>query len=123
VLLILVSFDPTPGRSPSHDLATLRRELERFDPQLAARPSLVAVSKLDLEELKEILPEFEAELAREGLPLLTFSAATREGLEELLNRVEALLDQHPLPHKPRGKPLPTHADRPHAPKAAADPEE
>jgi GTP-binding protein len=123
VLLILVSVDPTPGRSLQHDLSALKRELERFDPELAARPSLIAVSKLDLPELREALPEFEAAVAAEGLTLSAFSAATREGLDELLNRVEALLDQHPLPQKPRAKPLPTHADRPHAPPTAADPDE
>jgi hypothetical protein len=28
--------------------------------------------------------------------------------------MEALLDQHPLLHAPRAKPLPTRKDRPHA---------
>jgi GTP-binding protein len=121
VLLILVSVDPTPERSPSRDLATLRRELERFDPELAARPAMIAVSKLDLPEAREALPELQKQLEADGVSVCGFSAATREGLDELLDRMEALLDQNPLRHTPRAQPLPTRKDRPHAqPGAAVD---
>jgi GTP-binding protein len=120
VLLILISTDPTPGRSPLRDLATLRSELERFDPALAARPALVAVSKLDLPEVREALPELQQALEAEGVTVSGFSAATREGLDELLNRMEALLDQHPVLHRPRAQPLPTRKDRPHAPASAGE---
>jgi GTP-binding protein len=106
VLLFLVSLDPSPGRSLTHDLATLRRELERFDPALAARPSLVAVSKLDLPEVAEALPAFRSQLLSEGVDLLAFSAATQEGVETLLDCVEALLAAHLAPTKPREEPLP-----------------
>ena len=123
VLLILVSLDPAPERSLERDLATLQRELARFDPELAARPALIALSKLDLPEVREAQAEFEAKLAAQGIALTAFSAATREGLEPLLDRIEALLAEHPLPHKPRGRPLPTRDDRPHAPPAAADSDE
>jgi GTP-binding protein len=120
VLLILVSVDPTPERSPLRDLATLRSELARFDPELAARPSLVAMSKLDLPEAREALPELESQLAAEGVTVCGFSAATQEGLEVLLDRIEAVLAQHPLLHKPRAQPLPSAKDRPHAQPDQAD---
>jgi GTP-binding protein len=106
VLLILVSIDHAPGRSLVQDLATLRSELARFDAALAARPCLIAVSKLDLPEVVEALPEFEAHIAGEGRELLAFSAATQAGVDTLLDRLEALLDQHPLHTPPRAEPLP-----------------
>jgi len=110
VLLILVSVDPGPGRSLEHDLHALRRELERFDPALAARPSLIAVSKLDLPDVVDALPEFNAERAREGVETLAFSAATHEGVETLLDRLESLLAEHPTNIAPRTQalPLPPH---------------
>jgi GTP-binding protein len=108
VLLMLVSFDAAPGRSLSGDLTTLRRELERFDPALAARPTLIAVSKLDLPETREALPEFRAELASAGVELSEFCAATGEGVEALLDRIEALLAEHSEPVAPRAVPLPPH---------------
>ena len=108
VLLILVSVDPTPGRSLAKDLETLHSELSRFDPALAARPHLIAVSKLDLPDVVEALPEFRAQLAAQQRELLEFSAATGAGLETLLDRLEALLAEHPLPSAPRAEPLPLH---------------
>jgi len=122
VLLILVSVDPTPERSPSGDLATLRSELARFDPELAARPAIVAVSKLDLPEARTALTELQAQLAPDDTTVYGFSAATREGLEALLDRVEVVLAEHPLLHKPRAKPLPGKRDRPHGPPAESDDE-
>jgi len=118
VLLMVVSVDPAPGRTLLSDLETLRRELARFDPQLATRPQLVAVSKLDLPEVQQALPEFREALTREagdqgqdsgeGPEVWAFSSATMQGVEELLDRLEALLTQHTEPVPPRAVPLPPH---------------
>ncbi|HEX2676373.1 MAG TPA: GTPase ObgE [Polyangiales bacterium] len=105
VLLILVSVDPDPERSPASDYKTLRRELERFDPELAARPFVVGMSKQDLPEAREALSAFKRSMKRKSIEVVPFSAATREGVETLLDRVEALLDANPLPAKPRAEPL------------------
>jgi GTP-binding protein len=105
VLLILVSLDPAPDRSPASDFKTLRRELERFDPALAARPFVVGVSKTDLPEVREALPAFRKSMKRKGIDVCGFSAATKDGLEDLLNRVEEQLAANPLPTKPRTEPL------------------
>jgi GTP-binding protein len=113
VLLILVSYDPAPGRSLASDYKTLCRELERFDASLATRPRLVAVSKMDLPETREALPSFRKAMKRKGIDVLDFCAATHEGIEPLLDRVEAVLAEHGIQQKPRSQPLPTAADRPH----------
>jgi hypothetical protein len=38
----------------------------------------------------------------------------------VLDRLEAILAEHPLLHRPRPQPLPTRKDRPHAPAEDAD---
>jgi GTP-binding protein len=106
VLLVLVSVDPGEGRSPLTDLHTLKSELARFDAALATRPMLVAMSKLDLPEAAEALPDLRAALAGEGCEVSGFSAATSEGVEVLLDRIEALLAAHSQPVAPRTQPLP-----------------
>jgi GTP-binding protein len=106
VLLVLVSLDPAPGRSLVGDLATLRSELQRFDAALASRPMVIAVSKIDLPDVVEALPEFRAHLATEDRALCAFSAATMQGVEEMLDRVEALLAEHSTPVATRTEPLP-----------------
>jgi GTP-binding protein len=100
VLLHLLSVDPSPGREPLHDYDVLLRELERFDPDLARRPTLVALSKLDLPEVREALGPLREALSARGIEVLAFSAATGEGVPQLLDAVEKLLAQHP-PAPPR----------------------
>src|SRR5215831_3196127 len=47
VLVHLVDVSGASGRDPVEDLETVRRELELFQPALAAKPQLVAANKLD----------------------------------------------------------------------------
>ena len=113
VLLFLITSDADPQRSLLSDYRTLRFELQRFDPQLAERPSIVAVSKTDLPEVRESLDDFATALAAEGVKVMPFSSATQDGLSHVLDAMEALLAENPLPSMPRAQPLPTAKDRPH----------
>ena len=105
VLLHLITLDDSPGREPLRDYDVLHRELERFDPELAARPTLVALAKLDLPEVRERLPDLRAAFAAREIELRAFSAATTEGISGLLDAVEALLAANPVASRPRGVPL------------------
>jgi GTP-binding protein len=69
---------------PSADLATLRSELEAFDPELVARPSVVVGTKADL-----VADPFAA---AEGLgaDVLVVSGKTGDGIGELADRLGIL---------------------------------
>jgi GTPase len=85
VLVHVIDLVPMqPDRDPEHDLAALEAELRAYDPELAARPALVAANKIDLPEGRERLPEAEAAAARRELPFFPISAATGEGMPALL---------------------------------------
>src|SRR5215813_9857066 len=47
VLVHVVDTSGATGRDPAEDLDTVRRELELFQPELAAKPQLVAANKID----------------------------------------------------------------------------
>ncbi|MBN1773694.1 MAG: GTPase ObgE [Deltaproteobacteria bacterium] len=91
VLLHLVTLDPTPGRKPLADHDALNAELRQYSATLAAKPQLAVLTKLDLPDVRKALPRLERSLARRGVELHAISAATGEGVRELLLRVEALL--------------------------------
>src|SRR5258705_228724 len=57
VLLHLIDLSGLSGRSPLADFDAINRELELFDPALAARPQVVVGNKLDLAESRANLPE------------------------------------------------------------------
>lgn len=91
-LLHLVTLDPTEDREPLADYLALREELRAFDDGLSARVEIVALSKLDLPEVREAYPSLRDRFRNElGVELHAFSAATREGLEPILGRLAALV--------------------------------
>jgi GTP-binding protein len=80
VLVFMV--DPTAqDRDPKEDLQVLRRELAAFDPALAERPSIVAITKTDA--ARDLLDEM-LEVAPGAIPI---SAVTGEGIDALLRRL------------------------------------
>lgn len=82
------------GRDPLADFEVIQKELAAFTPELAARPMVVALSKLDLPEAQEAAPALKAALEAKGFEVFALSSATREGLDDLVKslytRVQAL---------------------------------
>ncbi len=93
-LLHLVTLDPAEDREPLADFRALRDELKRFDPVLALRPQVVALSKADLPEVRESYPAlkdaFQTEL---GISLRLFSSATHDGLQAIVDELGAIVQQ------------------------------
>jgi len=84
VFLHLVSLDPGEARDPWNDYVALRKELSSFDPELATRPEIVALTKADLPEVREAYPALRAKFRKEKLDLKLLSAATHEGTSDVL---------------------------------------
>jgi GTP-binding protein len=76
-----------PGRDPVSDIDALEAELSRYIPglggELATRPRIVALNKIDVPDAAELAEMVTPELAERGWPVLSISTATRAGLREL----------------------------------------
>jgi GTP-binding protein len=83
-LLHLITLDPGEDRDPMKDYLALRAELKKFDPKLAKRPEVVALSKADLTEVRDAYPALKKAFAKKKIPLHLFSAATGDGVREVL---------------------------------------
>lgn len=103
VLLHVIAPDPGDDREPLHDYDVLMHELTAFDADLATRPMVVALGKMDLPEAREAFPALREAFAKRGIELLPMSAATHEGTHEVLIALERLLLAHP---KSEFKPTP-----------------
>ena len=87
VLVHLVDISGATGRDPVEDLDTVRRELQLFEPALAAKPQLVAANKMDAVTGRDARPASRRSRARAaalGLPFFRISACTGAGVPELL---------------------------------------
>jgi GTP-binding protein len=76
-----------PGRDPLSDVDAIERELAQYGGTLTAdladRPRVVALNKVDVPAARELAELVRPELEARGLPVYLTSAATREGLREL----------------------------------------
>ena len=84
VLLYLLDISPDPERDPVKDFKTLRNELKLYDPELAARPSVVALNKADLTETQDAYPKLEKAFKKLRVKLALISAVTGEGVSDVL---------------------------------------
>lgn len=76
-----------PGRDPLSDIETLERELAAYTPalggELASRPRLVVLNKIDVPDARELAELVRPELEERGLPVFPVSTVSTEGLREL----------------------------------------
>jgi len=91
ILVHVVAPDPAGENDLLDDLDALARELAEFDPELAARPALVALNKIDLTHARESLGRLKTALGERGVGLVPCSAATGEGLDRLKAEIVSLL--------------------------------
>ena len=91
VLVHLVDVSNASGRDPVADLDTLRRELDLFQPTFAARPQIVAASKVDALDDEARAAALARRASELGLPFFAVSAVTGQGLPELLEAMWARL--------------------------------
>jgi GTP-binding protein len=91
VLVHLVEVAAEPDREPLADYDRLCTELRAYDAELAGRPQIVALNKLDLPHVRDALPALTAAFAARGLRLHAIAAATGEGTAPLLEEVWRVL--------------------------------
>ncbi|HSM43851.1 MAG TPA: GTPase ObgE [Acidimicrobiia bacterium] len=84
VLVILLDPADTQTDRPKGQLEILRREIADYSSELAARPTIVLMNKVDLEGARDAARELEA---------MPVSAVTGEGLAEALHAIGDLADQ------------------------------
>ena len=67
------------------------QELEKYSADLAQLPQIVAANKVDLPSAQDHLAPFQEHVESRGLRVFPISAATGEGVPELLQEVWAML--------------------------------
>jgi GTP-binding protein len=82
VLVHVLDIAPLDGSDPVENHALIERELELHNPDLAALPRIIALSKADLVP-EEVSQEAYYRWMRQGLPTVVTSSATSRGIDEL----------------------------------------
>ncbi len=78
---------PAPDRIAEwawNDYEAINAELGRYEPALRQTPQIVAINKNDLPDVRHAAPNIEARFAPAGVRTTPISAATREGVDRLM---------------------------------------
>ena len=93
LLLHLVDVSSLAGRDPVSDYEIINRELRAYDEQLSERPQFVVATKLDALDEPERLERLRRRAAEDGHAFFAISAATNNGVRELVQQVARELDR------------------------------
>ena len=83
------------SRDPLADWQAINRELAGFNPQLAARPQIVVLNKMDLPDARAWWPLVQEAMAERDVEAYAISAVTGEGVPALMRRTFDLLQTLP----------------------------
>ena len=98
---VLIHLVDGTTAEPKADVAQVNKELSLFSSDLAAKPQIIAINKIDIPEVRARIPVLRRQLKRLGCPLHFISAATGEGLPQLMAAACNMLDAVPPAASPK----------------------
>ncbi|MBQ2604696.1 MAG: GTPase ObgE [Clostridia bacterium] len=110
MLVHIVDVSGSEGRDPKEDFKTINAELEKFDPELAKRPMIVAGNKCDLAEDEQI-EDFRKYVENMGYKFFPIMAAIRYEVDPLLNCIREELSKLPPISRFEAEPLVIEPDK------------
>lgn len=94
VMIHIVDAASVEGRDPIDDIYKINHELEAYNPEIAARPQLIAANKVDCifdGDDENPIDKLKAEFEPKGIKVYPISAVTGQGIKELLFAIKELL--------------------------------
>ena len=95
LLLHFLDISGQEGRNPVDDFNTINKELKKYSEKLATRKQIIVANKIDVMQDDTLYKEVEKLAKENNLELFKISAATGEGIKELMTRVSELLKELP----------------------------
>ena len=90
VLIFMIELAPFQDRDPFEEFEMLRRELYAYSPTLLEKPFLVALNKIDQEEVREMADSFKKRYPFDPATLFEISALERINLDVLKKAIQDL---------------------------------
>ena len=93
VLIHIVDISGLEGRDPIEDFDKINDELKLYNEKLSKRPQVVVANKFDILEDESKFEKFKSELEGRGYTVFKMSAATRQGIDEVIAYVSKMLKE------------------------------
>ena len=95
LLLHVIDVSGLSGRDPIEDYYVINKELEKYSEKLAKRKQIIVANKIDSMQDPEIYEKLEKLAKENNQELFKISAATGEGIKELMIEVSKILKTLP----------------------------
>jgi GTPase len=95
------------SEDPIADYSQINSELSLFDPNVAQKPQIVALNKIDQPEVQERLAEIQKKFKKLKVDFMTISALARTNTRELLIKAHQKLAETPPPEELKA-PMPVY---------------
>lgn len=95
LLLHVIDVSGQEGRNPVEDFYTINKELEKYSKKLAKRKQIIVANKIDIMQNEELYNELEKIAKEQNMEIFKISAATGQGMKELMIEVSKILKTLP----------------------------
>lgn len=92
---VLIHLLDGAAEHPLQDFDAINDELQQYSPALARKPQIVGFNKMDLPDAQVQFKRLKSKLAKHDVGVIPLSAATGEGVQDLLRGALAILDALP----------------------------
>ena len=95
LLLHFLDVSGQEGRNPVQDFYAINEELKKYSEKLSTRKQIIVANKIDAMQDETLLKEVEKLAEKENLEIYKISAATKQGVEELIDHVSEVIKTLP----------------------------
>ena len=85
LLLHIIDVSGMEGRNPVEDFYAINAELKKYSEKLASRKQIIVANKIDSMQDESLYKELEELAKKENLEIYKISAATKQGVDELMD--------------------------------------
>ncbi len=95
LLLHVIDVSGSEGRDPVQDFYTINEELKKYSEKLSKRKQVIVANKIDVMQDEKLYKNLEEVAKENNMDIFKISAATGEGISELMKYVSATLKTLP----------------------------
>ena len=95
LLLHFLDISGSEGRNPVEDFNIINEELKKYSEKLSTRKQVIVANKIDVMQEDSLYQEVEKMAKEKGIEIFKISAATGEGVKELIGEISKLLKELP----------------------------
>lgn len=99
ILVHVLDASGSEGRNPIEDFQTINDELFQYNEKLKTKPQIIVANKIDIPEAKEWVSKIKDEFKPKGFEVFEISAATNQGIQELVYGIWNLLEKTELTYE------------------------